>query len=611
MRDEMLLYYERELSFLRRLGAEFAERYPKIASRLQLEPNKCEDPHVERLIESVAFLAARVHLKIDDQFPEITEGLFQILYPHYVRPIPSMSLVQLHLDPEQGRLTTGFRVPRNSTLLSRPVQGVPCRFRTCFDTTLWPIDVSEAAWTTVERLNPPLRGGDAVAALRVELRNLTGPFAALDLDTLRVYLSGEGNMPFTLQELLLNNCRRIVIRDRDTSARRPPIVLPASVVSQVGFGEDEAMLPFPRRSFSGYRLLQEYFAFPQKFLFLDIGGLEAVREAGFSESIEIIFLIAPFERPDRHFTLETAVNANTIRLSCAPVLNLFPQVSEPILLHQRRPEYLIVPDARRRQSTEAFSVEDVTGVMSGSNEAVAFDPFYAFRHGTLAQGGVFWYATRKPSGWASDGGTDLYLSLADLANRPVHPDADAITCRLLCFNRDLPSRLPFGNENGDFDLEGGGPLKRIVALVKPTQVVQPPLGGSLQWRLISQLSLNYLSLIDGGVEAFREILRVHNLSGAAYVDKQIEGIVSIASRPSMIQLSSEHGISFARGRRVDLELDEDQFTGSGAYLFATLIDRFLGLYVSLNSFIVLTARTRQRKGIMKEWSPRAGDRILA
>jgi type VI secretion system protein ImpG len=166
VRDELLDYYERELTFLRQMGAEFAEKYPKIASRLQLEPDLCEDPHVERMIEAFAFLAGRVHLKVDDEFPEITEALLGILFPHYTRPIPAMSVVEFHLDPEQGKLTTGFPVPRGSLLYSRPVDGVPCRFRTCYDTTLWPVTLAEAQWTTPDRLQPPVKGGSAVAVLR-------------------------------------------------------------------------------------------------------------------------------------------------------------------------------------------------------------------------------------------------------------------------------------------------------------------------------------------------------------------------------------------------------------------------------------------------------------
>lgn len=613
MRDDLLLYYERELSFLRRMGAEFSGKYPKIAARLQLEANKCEDPHVERLIESFAFLAARVHLKIDDQFPEIAEAFFQTIYPHYIRPLPSMSIAEFHLDPEQGKLSSGLRIPRDSTLYSRPVGGAPCRFRTCYDTTLWPVTVAAAEWKTPERLTPRVKGGDAVAVLRLELRcgqDLT--FDKLDLKSLRFFLGGEGNLAHTLYELLCNRCGEILIRDLDTKSGRAPLTLPATALRPLGFEEDEAILPYPRRSFRAYRLLQEYFTFPQKFLFLDIQGLERMRAAGFGNAVEILFMIRPFERSERQYMLEAGVNAAAFRLGCSPVVNLFPVVSEPILMHQRRHEYLIVPDARRRETTEAFSVEEVIGVTAGSSEVVHFQPFYAFRHSVEgAKEKVFWYVTRKPCGWASDNGTDLYLSLVDLSSASVHPNLDAITVRLTCFNRDLPSRLPFGNANGDFELEGGGPIKRIVALVKPTPVVQPPLGRALQWRLISQLSLNYLSLTEGGTEALREILRINNFAGSAHLDKQIQGISQVSSMPWMTQMASENGISFVRGRKVDIEFDEEQFAGEGVFLFATLLEQFLSMYVSMNSFATMRASTRQRKEVLKEWPARAGSRILA
>ena len=166
MREELLHYYERELAYVRRMGAEFAQRYPKIAGRLQLEPTKCEDPHVERVIEAFAFLAARVHLKIDDDFPEVTESVLNIVYPHYIRPIPSMSIAELRIDVEQGVPPTGFRVPRGTPLYSRPVDGVPCKFRTCYDTTFWPVGVAAAEWTTADRLRPPIKAADTAGAIR-------------------------------------------------------------------------------------------------------------------------------------------------------------------------------------------------------------------------------------------------------------------------------------------------------------------------------------------------------------------------------------------------------------------------------------------------------------
>jgi type VI secretion system protein ImpG len=607
VRDDLLYYYERELTFLRRMGADFAQRYPKVASRLQLEPDKCEDPHVERLLEGFAFLAARVHLKIDDDFPEITESLLNIVYPHYVRPLPAMSLVEFQLDPEQGKLTTGYKIPRGTLLYSRPVGGVPCKFRSCYDTTLWPLTVAAAQWTSPDRLAPPIKDLEASAALRVEFRCLPDiAFDKLDLSTLRLHLGGESNLVYTLYELLGNNCTRIMVRDPG-NPKRPPLVLPPTALRPVGFAEDEGILPYPGRSFLAYRMLQEYFTFPEKFLFLDLSGFEQLRAAGFADRAEFIFLISPFERPDRRLMLESGVSSRSIRLACTPVVNLFPQTSEPLLLDQRRHEYVITPDARRRLTTEVFSVDDVVGVRAGSPDPVHFEPFYSSRHGgERGKHQAYWYARRRPSAWRSDGGTDVYLSFVDLSERVVHPGLDSVTARLTCFNGNLPARLPFGNPNGDFELPGGGPVRKIIALVKPTNVVQPPLGKPQLWRLISQLSLNYLSLVEGGTEALQELLRLHNFADSASAEAQIQGVKSVRSAPHHSRIVGEYGVSFARGRRVEIEFDESQFTGGGLFLFASVLERFLGLYASLNSFCVLAARSQQRKSPLREWAPRAG-----
>lgn len=611
MREDLLYYYERELSYMRRLGAEFAEKYPKIAARLVLERDKCEDPHVERMLEGFAFLAARLHLRLDDDFPEITEGLLSVVYPHYLRPIPSMSVVEFQMDPDQGKLSTGVRVDRHAMLYSRPVQGTPCKFRTCYETTLWPLTVAAAEWKTPDRLQPALRT-DAVGVVRLELRCLPDvTFDKLELDRLRFYLNGESNLVYTLYELLSSRCHEIVLRDPAPNSRRKPIVLGPEALRPVGFAEQEAMLPYPRRSFAGYRLLQEYFSFPEKFLFLDLTGLEALAAGGFSERAEVLILLSDFERHDRREILETGVSPRTFRLGCTPVINLFQQTAEPILLTQTKYEYPIVPDARRQQYMEVFSVDEVTSAATQTSELVQYEPFYSYRHTDVHRTQqTFWSARRRVATWRQDDGSDVYLTLVDLSGRPVQPNVEAITARLTCSNRDLPSRLPFGSESGDFELENGGPIRIVTALIKPTESLPPPLGRGLLWRLISQLSLNYLSLVDEGRDALQEILRLHNFSDSVFAERRIQGIAAVQSEPHFARVLSDNGISFARGRRVRVEFDEEHYVGGGVYLFASVLERFLGQYVSLNSFSQLVAATRQRKEVLQEWPPRAGQKIL-
>jgi type VI secretion system protein ImpG len=550
VRDELLPYYERELTFLRHLGAEFAEKYPKIAARLSLEADKCEDPHVERLLESFAFLAARLHLKIDDEFPEITEPLLGTLYPDYIRPIPSMSVAEFQVDPAV-KLTTGVSVKKGSNLYSRPVSGVRCKFRTCYEATLWPLTVAAAEWKTPDRLQPAVRTGDAVGAVRLELHCDTDvTLESLKIPSLRFYLQGEGRLVHTLYELLCNNCAQILVRDLTPKSKAKPVVLPRSAVRAVGFSEDEGMSPFTAGPFLGYRLLQEYFNFPQKFLFVEVNQLQAASAAGFREKAEIIFLISPFERNERRQLLEQGVRAKTFRLGCAPIINLFEQAAEPVLLSSASSEYPVIPDSRRRQATEVFSIDEVAGV-SAQAQPVRYQPLYS-RSGTAVSDRmkVFWTATRRPSGRRDDEGTEMHVSLVDISARPVRAEADSLAIKVTCTNRDLPARLPWSSDALDFELEGSGAVRRAAALTKPTPTVRPPVKNAF-WDWISQLSLNYLSEVPEGKPALQQILRMYNSGLSPNLEREITGISNLKSRRHFARIVSADGIAFARGTLVE------------------------------------------------------------
>jgi type VI secretion system protein ImpG len=612
MRDDLLLYYERELDYLRKSAAQFAEKHPKVASRLVLEPTKCEDPHVERLLEAFAFLTARVHLKMEDEFPEITEALLSVVYPQLVRPMPSMSVVEFQLDTDKGKLTTGMKIERNSPLYSKPISGVPCTFRTCYDTTLWPLTVAAAELSAPSRLKPAVKTNDSAWAIRVELRCARDiSFAALKPDKLRFYLDGESGLVNILYELLFSRLNRIIVRDLTAGSRLAPVTLPASSLSAVGFAQDEGMVPYPSSSFAGHRLLMEYFAFPEKFFFIDLEGLSAVADAGFKDAIEIIFLISEVEGDGRVQRLEVELSKKSFRLGCTPVVNLFSQVAEPIQLNQRKYEYPVVPDVRRPYSMEIFSIDEVSAINSTNQKISSYEPFYSLRHSARKEDRpCFWLARRRPSNRPNDDGTDISLSLVDLSTNTVEPDATVLSVRTTCTNRDLPSRLPFGNQDSDFEMEGAGAMRRIVALRKPTGPIRPALGKSVLWRLVSHLSLNYLSLVEEGKGALQEILRLYDVGRTAYSQNVIQSIVKIDSKPHFTRLISEQGVSFARGLRIEMEIDEDQFTGGGAFLFAAVLERFFGLSASLNSFTQLSVTTPQRKEGLHEWQPRSGRKML-
>ena len=604
MPEELLPYYERELSFLRQLGAEFAAKFPKVASRLLLEADKCEDPHVERLIQAFAFLAARIHHKIDDDFPEITEALLGTLYPHYLAPVPSMSIVQFVLDPDQGKLTSGHPIERGTTLYSQPVSGTPCRFRTCYPVTLWPIEVTSARLDSLERLRPSPK--TAVAVIRLDLRCLGGTtFTELELDHLRFFLQGENPLVYALYELLFNNTCEVHLRPIGGKDTLKPIVLSPRCLRPVGFGPDEGMLPYTPRSFLGYRLLQEYFAFPEKFLFFDLYGLDRAATAGFGDGMEILIFLDSAPR------IEQPMAAENFRLGCTPIVNLFKQTAEPIRLNHAQTEYWVIPDVRRQNATEVFSIDAVTSTSPHLGTTIDFQPFYSFKHAVERERQqAFWYAARRPSPKKGDTGTDVYISLVDLNFRPTLPAVETVTLHTTCTNRDLPGKLPFGGEYGDFGLEGAAPLSRIRCLTKPSETARPPLRRGAQWRLISHLSLNYLSICEGGREALQEILQLYDFSDSLVVRQQINGITNVTSRQVVGRPASMPWNGFCRGLEVTVEFDEEKYVGSGVFLFASVLEKFLGLYTSLNSFSQLVAITQQREKPLKRWPPRAGEEIL-
>jgi type VI secretion system protein ImpG len=613
MREDLLAYYENELGFLRHLGREFAAANPKIASRLALEPNKCDDPHVERLIEAFALLAGRIHCKIDDEFPEITESLLNVLYPHYLRPIPSMSIAQLRVDPEQALLAGGYDIPERSPLYTRLIAGksTTCTFRTCYPVRLWPLEVTSAAVMPASMAPnlPPTDGASAI--VRISLRCMgKARLAALDLDRLRFYLDGDSQIVHILYELLFTSVMRVVVRSGDK--RVVTADLPPNALQPVGFTLEEGMLDYTHRSFPGYRVLQEYFAFPWKYLFFDVTGFDRISRAGLGDTMDLLLYLRPFERRDRLQRLEQNVSATTFQLGCTPIVNLFEQLAEPIAITHTAIEYRLIPDVNRQPTTEVYSVDEVRSHSPSQETPRVYSPFYSLRHVYEGEGAnAYWYASRRQSTRPGDKGTEVYLTLVDLGFRPTRPADDVLIAKVTCTNRDLAGELPLTGEFGELSLKPGA-LPRARCLMRPTRTLRPPLRRGLQWRLISHLALNYLSIVDGGRDALQEILKLYDFSEDEdpVIRKQIAGITAVDSHPHIARMVSEHGIVFAQGLRVALELDEEAFIGAGAFLFAAVLERFLGLYTAINSFTQLTVRTRQRNGDLKQWPPRSGEQTL-
>jgi len=613
MSDELYQYYEQELTFFRQMAGEFSRRYPKVAARLVLEETKeTADPHVERLIEAFALLAARVRRKIDDEFPEVVESLLNMLYPHYLRPVPPMAVAQFRFEPQQTRPAEPATVPAGALLTSRPTGGLECTFRTGYPATIWPLRVTGASLGSVAAAQAAGVPSDASSVLRIQLETLGNlPMAQLKIPYLRFFLNGDTTAHHLLYELLFVHASRIQLRTRGAGSVAEPVVLGAECIRPVGFEPGEGLLAYSDRSFVGYRLLQEYFHFPSKFFFFDLAGLDAQPLERLGTSFEVLIFFRDSELRERIPSITQVVNAETIQLGCTPVINLFERSAETIRVSHAATEYQLVPDRHRLTSMEVYSVDRVISTAAYSEEPQVYEPFYSFRHANAGPGSqCYWYAHRRPSLRKDDEGTEVYLSLVDLNFKAANPPLELLTARLTCTNRDFVSRLQWRKEWDELQGEGL-PLLQARCIVPPTRTARPPLRGSLQWRLISHLSLNHLSIVQGGgKDALHEILRLYAFSDDEDMRQRIAGITNVKSESSVSRVLFELGPTFCRGLDVEMEFDEEQFAGSGVFLLAAVLERFLSHYSGLNSYSRLTARTRQRRAILKRWPARIGAQLV-
>lgn len=607
--------YENELAAIRHLAKEFAREHPQAAGRLILsdDTGQSQDPHVERLIEAFAYLTARLQVKLKDEFPELVDALLGMLYPHYLAPIPSMAIAQFHLDAAQGSLTTGPVIPRGTDLFSREILGVPCRFRTTAPIALWPVQVLRGRYQSSPfgaEIIPPPQARDAEAALRIELRGAGGvPLTQLGINDLRFFLSGDQATTQQLYELLFNHVISVQIRLPQVAPAKGMISLPGSVLRPVGFEEDEAMLPYGARSLPGYRLLSEYFAFPQKFLFCDVTGLDCLKSMPPQQEAELILYLNRAVPQ-----LESRVTVDTFRLGCGPIVNLFSKLAEPIRLTRTKTQYLVVPDARRPRSMEIYSVDEVESIHPDTKETITYQPFYALHDKTGVTGEkTFWYHHRQPSPSIADPGTDVFLILVNSHFETSVPASEVISVRTTCTNRNLPSDVQkTGSVDWQFQLAGQSPVRRITTPVEPTAALRLPVHSS-RWRLVSHLALNHLSITGGpdGAAALREILRLYDYAGSSSTAQQIDGLFSVSSSRGIAPIREGHTRGFCRGLDVTVTFDDEKYPGTGFYLLASVLERFLGQYASINSFTRLVARSRQREYWEKRWAPRTGNLSLA
>jgi type VI secretion system protein ImpG len=623
MDPRLLHYYNQELQYLRELGGEFAEEFPKIAARLGMTGIEVTDPYVERLLEGVGFLAARVQLKLDAELPRFTQSLIEIVYPQYLAPIPSMLVAQLQPELSDSNLATGVTVPRDTSLqgLLGKDDLTACEFRTAHDVTLWPLELLSATYFSYAPdlpLGSLVFGSRVKGGVRLRLRCTAGlKFSELTLDRLCLYLGGREDVANSLYELIFGAALGVLV----LPPGRPPEwqeVLPAGALGRVGFADEEALLPVTHRSFQGYRLLREYLAFPQRFRFFELAGLQRALQRAMGDEIDVVLLFGRGEA-----TLESLVDAGNVSLFATPAINLFPKRLDRIAISDSTFEYHVVPDRTRPLDFEVYALTEVLGHGADSDSARLFRPFYTAygedpdRHSafhTVRRELRLVTAEQRQRGWRSSYvGTEVFISLVDSEQAPFSGDLRQLSVQALCTNRDLVLQMPIGLSSTDFTLDISAPVTSIRILGKPSPPHSPVAGGAQSWRAISHLSLNYLSVMDvnptTGAAALRDVLELYAPSSDVSAKRQIEALRSVRVQPIVRRLPGAGVLTFGRGIEIVIEVDELAYEGASAFLFGAVLQQFLARHVSINSFVEVVLRSVSR-GEINRWVPTWGKRPI-
>jgi type VI secretion system protein ImpG len=623
MDPRLLRYYNEELRHLREMGGEFAQQFPKIAARLGMEGLEVTDPYVERLLEGFAFLAGRIQLKIDAEFPRFTQRLLEIVYPQFLAPTPAMLIAQVQPELSDPALAEGPNLPRGSVMMSQAGKGgaTACEFRTAHELRLWPLEISQVEYFTHAADLPvaalpewrKYRSG-----LRLRLNTTAGlDFSQIQLDDLRVHCAGLDEVAYRLHELVCGHALGVLVMP----GKRPAAwheALAGEIIEPAGFEEDQALLPPARHGFQGYRLLQEYFAFPQRFLFFDLRGLgETLRRRGGTE-LDIVIL---FTRADN--ALQQAVDASSLALHCVPAVNLLDKRCDRIHVEPGTPDLHVVPDRTRPMDYEVHSITEVLGYGTGVKNEWRFLPFYNAFH-TEDRGHSAYYTVQREPRLMSQHqqregprtaymGSEVYVSLVDANEAPYPTELRQLGVKALCTNRDLPLLMPLGGAKGDLTLTQTAPVRIIQVIKGPSRPQSALREANLAWKLINQLTLNHLSLTDTdheqGAAALRQLLRLYTHGGDAGAQRQVDGVRSVQLRQVVRRLPMAGPITFGRGVELRIEVDDLSFEGASAFLLGCVLERFMARHVSMNGYTQTRLHSANRGDILTG-RPRCGSRPI-
>ena len=584
--NEELLHFESE-------ARDFAKEFPESAARLSLNQAQVEDPYVERLLEGVAFLAARVRLKLEAQYPVFTQQLLEVLFPGWLSPSPSACVLKLAVDPASDKLPRGCPVPSRSLVRAslRGNAAVQCEFETCRDVTLWPLAIRHVGYIAAKPelvsstfARPPL------SSLRMEFELLgEADLETLGLDALPIFVSRSDVFGTQLMELLAGRCEGISV-SADPSGRRAHAWLPASAVAQIGYGADEALFPMPVRGHAGFRVLKEYAALPEKFRFVEVFGLQAALRGLKGKRFFLTFYFSGvFPR------LAAAVKADSLAIHCVPAVNLRQYPIGRVDVTAGQTEYLLDPNVGSLKR-EIIDIVDMRG--GGRGVERKFRPvFEAIAGGKLAS--TSYYSVRRQQRMATQAeisgrpatypGTDTFVSLSEPGAPPYGRDLQYLSIQALCSNRDLPLYLKAQFSDARYAFADDYPVDGVECVAGPSMPLAPAVDGFDPWIALSHLYVNYLSLFDDrtgeGADALRAMLGLYSTVKGHFLVRQAESLTGITARQITRRIPGGGPLAFGRGVEIELAMNDRAFDGGSPYLLASVLEHFLASHVSINSFV--------------------------
>lgn len=611
--DDLLRYYEREMGTLGAHHQEFARRYPAIAAALDLPDGAAGDPQLARLLQATAMFNARTAKRLDDAFGQFSDTLLEINFPHYLRPFPSCAIARVELaGPGSAAGPDVVTIPRGTVMHAAEQQGVVCKFFTAYEVLVSPLQLAGARYQPVFDAPAALQlPADTGSAISISLDAGGAPsIGAIDQPALRLFLDGESALCATLRDALLLHAHASCVEAELAGGGRQWQMLDALPVRAAGFADEEALIPFKPSAHAACRLLMEYFAFPEKFHFvdLDIAALQQVLPPGVRRCTVHLLLPEHVSGGEAAQVLRS-LSRRHLQTNCTPVVNLFSQAANPIRLTHDSADYPLLPSVRHAHGYDIYSIDRVRVLHDGALDD--YHPFYSMRHGQAGGcHGRYWVARRDEAMALAHPGQEMRLALVDSQLHELRDSTQTLSVSLTCSNRDLPASLALGLPGGDLHHEGPASHLPVRLLRKPSRPLRFTGGKAANWRLVAQLSLNHQSLNDEGLPWLKQILELHNLAGSASAARQIAGMVALRQRPASAWLHDSRGGALVFGVEVLLTVDEAAYVGTGLHVFAQLVEHFLGLHVHLCSFIRLTVLSSQTGKELLCCQPRNGNQTL-